>query len=78
MSKPQVKIHFYHGRKDPDEQMENWGFDGPTIGPFDAVIFTYLTDIRAFKDGEETAIERKDDMVIWEGNYYGDFEVIPA
>ena len=74
----QVKIHLYHGRKHPDENMQDWGFDGPTIGPFDAVIFTYLTDIRGFKDGHETTLKRHDDMVVWDNNYYGDFEVIPA
>src|SRR3546814_15310909 len=30
---PQLYLHLYHGRKDPDESLEDWGSDGPVIGP---------------------------------------------
>lgn len=26
-----IKFSIFHGRKDPEEDMEDWGFDGPTF-----------------------------------------------
>ena len=28
-----VYLHLFHGRNDVAEEMEGWGFDGPTLGP---------------------------------------------
>lgn len=30
-------LHLFHGRKDPNQQMDDWGEDGPYIGPLHAV-----------------------------------------
>ena len=39
-------LHLFHGRDDPEEDMDDWGFDGPTIGPLKFVHTTYTTDIK--------------------------------
>ncbi len=31
--KPGLYLGLFHGRDDPNEQMRDWGFNGPTIGP---------------------------------------------
>lgn len=42
-----VYLHLYHGRKTVDESLEDWGFDGPLIGPLENLHVTYLTHLRA-------------------------------
>ncbi len=29
-----VYLNLMHGRATPDQQMNDWGFDGPILGPF--------------------------------------------
>jgi hypothetical protein len=71
-----VYIRLLHGRHDPNEEMHDWGFGGPVLGPFDAVHFTYMTDISCILDtGETLALRFTDDLLTWEGKYYGDFEI---
>ena len=33
-----VFIHLLHGRDDPAEDMRDWGYTGPVLGPFAAAI----------------------------------------
>ena len=75
-----VYLKLLHGRTDPDEQLKDWGFDGPVLGPFEAVHFTYATHVRCFpkgSDGDAEAIELcyHDDLLVHDGKYYGDFEI---
>jgi hypothetical protein len=35
-------LRLYHGRATPDEQMEDWGSDGPVIGPLASIHVTYM------------------------------------
>lgn len=41
-----VYIHLYHGRNNPAEDMDDWGFEGPVIGPLAYVHVTYLCDVK--------------------------------
>jgi hypothetical protein len=41
-----VYLHLFHGRKDPDEQMDDWGLEGPVIGPLNYVHVTYMATVR--------------------------------
>jgi hypothetical protein len=75
-----VYLKLLHGRNGPKEQLEGWGFDGPVLGPFEAVHLTYATDIRCFSkgsDGDAEAINLfyHDDLLVHDGKYYGDFEI---
>lgn len=77
-----VYLQLYHGRTDPDAQMEDWGTDGPLIGPLEWIKVAYLRNIRiAFlKDGKivDAFFGIVDDMIFYDGVYYGDYEVISA
>jgi hypothetical protein len=60
-----------HGR-------DNWGFDGPVLGPFEAVHFTYTTHVRCFprgSDAEALELRYHADMLVYDGKYYGDFAI---
>lgn len=53
---PGLYLRLFHGRVDPDEDLEDWGFDGPHIGPLKYVHGTYTTELAIeFLDAEETA-----------------------
>ena len=34
-------IRLFHGRTDPDQDMDDWGFDGPVLGPYQFAHTTY-------------------------------------
>lgn len=40
-------IHLYHGRVHPSEPLEDWGFEGPLVGPITHVHRAY-TDVERF------------------------------
>lgn len=46
MEEPGMYLHLYHGRQDPDEDMDDWGSDGPIFGPLRWVSITYMSDLR--------------------------------
>jgi hypothetical protein len=73
-------LRLYHGRKNPEQDMDDWGFNGPIFGPLSAVVMTYLTTIRLHgtRPCDELWLETTRDMVLWQGDYYGDFEVFVA
>lgn len=49
-------LQLLHGRSTPDEQLDNWGFTAPLLGPFSWFHVTYMTD---FNFGvAHTALER--------------------
>lgn len=75
-----------HGRNSPTESMEDWGFQGPVIGPLDGFHVTYQASFRVGFCDEATAEkffpERDDDWVElkfvnglleYEGKFYGDY-----
>lgn len=45
-------IRLWHGRMAVDEQLDDWGFDGPVIGPF---LYAHIT----YMDGVKVAMERE-------------------
>jgi hypothetical protein len=45
-----IYLKLIHGRDYPDQQMNDWGFDGPVLGPFEAVHFTCKEHIRCIDD----------------------------
>jgi hypothetical protein len=34
-------LRLYHGRTHPGQEMDDWGFDGPTFGPLSCYVHTY-------------------------------------
>lgn len=80
MLKPGIYIHLFHGRENPEEEMEDWGDDGPVLGPFDWLHVTYLCTfaLGCVKDvvwDLETAAHCEG-LVYYDGVYYGDFDIV--
>lgn len=72
-------IHLFHGRKDPDQEMKDWGEGGPLLGPFEWVQVTYFKTVRCgLPDGNDIWLTRHDDMVFYDGMYYGDFDIVSS
>lgn len=87
ITKPGVYIRLYHGRTHPGEDLDDWGKDGPIIGPLEAVHCTYGTNLRlSFVSDEDRAryfewggieqdLRHEEDLVAYAGMYYGDWAV---
>ena len=70
-------IRLFHGRTDPNRDMDEWGCDGPVFGPYEFVHTTYANYVRlARKDGicDELHVREKD-MLYYDDVYYGDWSV---
>ena len=84
---PGMYLKLLHGRQSADEEMNDWGADGPWIGPLKWFHCTYLSDIGlGFAGGEElTALSHSIDvplpiyfcqgMIYFDGMYFGDWEL---
>lgn len=60
-----MRLFLYHGRDTPDEELQDWGFDGPELFGISFYIVTYFTHIRfGFKDRE--SFERAKELTGWE------------
>ncbi len=78
-------LKLLHGRKNPDEELQDWGADGPWIGPLVWFHCTYFTEIGlAFSDKESISYlhEHVDypapmhvhqNYIYYDGLYYGDW-----
>lgn len=82
-------LALFHGRYALNDQMNDWGFHGPLIGPLEWVHTTYASHIRlkfesrederryfndiAFPDGQDLCTN--DDLIEYAGKYYGDWTV---
>jgi hypothetical protein len=73
-------LRLYHGRTDPAQDMDGWGFDGPTFGPLSSYVHTYCCTFRIHGDcgTRELWLETHDDMICWNGCFYGDMEIFIA
>ena len=56
-----IYIRLFHGRKGPKQDMQDWGFNGPVLGPFDWIHGVY--DSVGNKDGEQIEIPYHEDML---------------
>jgi len=69
-------IRLFHGRTDPNRDMDEWGSDGPVFGPYEFVHTTYTTVVRLGKpDGDCDSLYVYEDMLFYNGAYYGDWSV---
>ena len=50
---PGLWLQLYHGRKNPDMEMDDWGESGPYFGPFDWMTSTYNSEFRFGRDEGE-------------------------
>lgn len=76
-------LNLEHGRHYIGEKLNNWGFDGPSIGPLKYVHVTYMSELKyGFVDPMETMgfdhegeITIIDSLIEVDGCYYGDWSV---
>ncbi|HEY7330698.1 MAG TPA: hypothetical protein VH592_23865 [Gemmataceae bacterium] len=73
-------LRLFHGRTDPAQQMDDWGFVGPTFGPLACYVHTYCCTFRIFAEDQshEIWLDKHDDIIRWNGCFYGDMEVFIA
>ncbi len=86
-AKPGLYLGLFHGREDPEKKLDGWGFNGPIIGPLNHVHTTYLSHIKiefetpqearnyGFDPGSLMELVTDDDMVLFQGKWYGDWIV---
>ena len=81
-----VYLHLFHGRTSPEQDMEDWGTNGPTIGPLDYVHTTYANHIKLGTEDPKVCerfgldpnfpeLQVSEGLVVWDGKYYGDWSV---
>lgn len=83
-------LALFHGRDDATIEMDDWGFNGPMIGPIIGFHVTYADHIRVGFNTVQEAIkffphaddnwvdlEFVNDCLKYEGKFYGDYTVHP-
>lgn len=84
---PGLYLGLLHGRDNPKQKMDGWGFNGPMIGPLRWVHATYTRTVRiAFECGTDALryfgvretdhfLKLNGDMLMFGGKFYGDWTV---
>lgn len=70
-----VYLHLFHGRDTDEEDMEDMGYDGPTLGPFPFVHTTYGNDLKIGDEAMSFIKVSPGGCIMWEGKFYGDWSV---
>lgn len=71
-----IYIRLFHGRTDPDQEMDDWGSDGPIFGPYEFAHTTYAWDIKlGTPNGNCDELYAHEDMMYYDGVYYGDWSI---
>jgi hypothetical protein len=68
-----VYLRLFHGRETPDHTLDDWGTDGPVLGPLPYVHVTYCAEIKIGDYYEPIPIVK--DLAKYKGVYYGDWSV---
>jgi hypothetical protein len=71
-------LRLYHGRKSPAENLEDWGSEGPVFGPYESIQVTYGSHIKMHKSDGFDDLNWYEDLVYYDGIFYGDMEVFSA
>ena len=79
-----VYMELFHGRNSPGEQLNDWGFSGPVLGPLPFVHITYGCHVLIRDEKLPYHFENTDLMIhgdgllyLW-GSYYGDFSTFSS
>jgi len=70
-------IRLFHGRTDPDNDMDDWGTDGPVFGPYKFAHTTYghFLKLGKPKGQVDELFVHKEDLIYYDSVYYGDWSV---
>jgi hypothetical protein len=73
-------LELFHGRNDPNEDMEDWGFEGPVIGPFTNAHITYNTHIKLWSKrlNKTFKVTFHGDMIEYDGKWFGDWAFLSS
>ena len=73
-------IRLFHGRTDPEQDMDDWGTDGPVFGPYNYVHTTYSHHLKRGKSDNysDELYVNQEDLLYYDGVYYGDWSVFDA
>jgi hypothetical protein len=74
----QIYIRLYHGRMSIDEDLDDWGWNGPILGPYESVQLTYGVHIKMHKADHFEDLGIADDLIYYDGYYYGDLEIFES
>lgn len=74
---PGTYVSLFHGRDTLSDELNDWGYDGPTLGPFPFVQVIYGTHMKL---GHLHELDIVEGLVMHNNKYYGDFTVfaVPA
>ena len=73
-----VYIELFHGRADPEQDLDDWGEPGPIFGPYKFARTTYGWHLKFGANGDALhQLSVPDDMVYYDGLWYGDWSVFP-
>jgi len=87
-ARPGMYLKLFHGRTPCDLEMDDWGEDGPWIGPIEWIHFTYQTSFRIGFLGDNeywsgsanqlppSPLYFYKDCIYYDGLHYGDWEII--
>ena len=71
-----VYLKLFHGRKDPTEDMDDWGSEGPIFGPYNYIHTTYAHHIKMGRNLDRAdELLTLDDLIYYDGMFYGDWSV---
>jgi len=73
-----IYVHLYHGRKSPDEQLDDWGAEGPTFGPYESVQITYRDHVKMHSGrfgGDFHDLMWTQDLIYYDGIWYADMNI---
>ena len=70
-------LRLFHGRTNPAQDMDDWGSDGPVLGPYKFAHTTYHCCLKLGRlDGDcDELYICQPDMIFYDGVYYGDWSV---
>lgn len=84
---PGMYLMLFHGRSAPDEQLDNWGSNGPILGPLCYVHTTYASSIAfefatkeaalacGFDDQYDNEMQWSNELIHFNNVWYGDMSV---
>ena len=66
----------FHGRRNPNQDLNGWGSEGPVVGPFSKIIVEDFNKITLIgEDGTQYQLKVVEDLVYIDGTYYGDVTI---
>lgn len=74
-----IALVLFHGRHDPAESLDDWGEDGPVfLVSWIHVTYLWRITVGLEDHADPVEIQRVDDLLYYNGVYYGDWSVLTA